>query len=73
MVPFTWFFVQFILSVSAFLTVAVLSLPYDVMENKDPYLEIEKNRICTNLTFDLRTNSNTDTTKQVEECTKNKQ
>jgi len=72
MVPFTWFFVQFVLSVSAFLTVAVLSLPYDVMENKDAYLEIEKNKICTNLTFDLRTNSSTDTTKQVEECTEKK-
>jgi len=70
MVPFTWFFVQFILSISAFLTVSVLSLPYDVMENKDPYLEIEKNKICTNLTFDLRTNSNTDTTKEIKECTK---
>jgi hypothetical protein len=32
MVPFTWFFVQFVLSISAFLTVAVLSIPYDVME-----------------------------------------
>ena len=29
MVPFTWFFVQFILSLSAILTVAVITLPYD--------------------------------------------
>ena len=29
MVPFTWFFVQFILSISAILTVWVLTLPYD--------------------------------------------
>ena len=33
-VPFTWFLVQFILSVSAVLTVAVLSLPYDIFRDK---------------------------------------
>jgi hypothetical protein len=28
-VPFTWFFVQFILSISALLTISALTLPFD--------------------------------------------
>lgn len=36
-VPFTWFFVQFILSISSILTVGVLSLPYDTF--KDTYMK----------------------------------
>lgn len=39
-VPFTWFFVQFVLSISSILTVWVLSLPYDTF--KDTYMKIEK-------------------------------
>jgi len=39
-VPFTWFFVQFILSISSILTVWVLSLPYDTF--KDTYMKIDK-------------------------------
>jgi len=37
MVPFTWFFVQFILSISAILTVWVLTLPYDTFESNTDY------------------------------------
>lgn len=40
MVPFTWFFVQFVLSISSLLTVWVLSLPYDTF--KDTYMKMEK-------------------------------
>lgn len=36
-VPFSWFFVQFILSISAILTVGVLTLPYDSFRDKDLY------------------------------------
>lgn len=38
-VPFTWFLVQFILSISSILTVWVLSLPYDTF--KDTYMKDE--------------------------------
>ena len=34
-VPFSWFFVQFILSISAILTVGVLTLPYDSFGDKE--------------------------------------
>ncbi|MBW7955032.1 hypothetical protein H3C61_04440 [Candidatus Gracilibacteria bacterium] len=47
MVPFTWFFVQFILSISAILTVGVLSLPYDTF--KDTYMkkdDLNKIELC---------------------------
>ena len=46
-VPFTWFFVQFILSISAILTVWVLSLPYDTF--KDTYMkkdDLNKIELC---------------------------
>ena len=42
MVPFTWFFVQFILSISAILTVWVLTLPYDSFESKSTYQDAIK-------------------------------
>jgi hypothetical protein len=34
-VPFSWFFVQFILSLSAILTVGVLTLPYDSFQGNE--------------------------------------
>ncbi len=50
MVPFTWFFVQFVLSISAILTVWVLTLPYDTFESKNTYREAiaEMQKIITN-------------------------
>lgn len=33
-VPFSWFFVQFVLSISAILTVGVLTLPYDAFQGE---------------------------------------
>lgn len=44
-VPFSWFFVQFILSLSSILTVAVLSLPYDSFP--DMKIWEEKMSICS--------------------------
>jgi len=55
MVPFTWFFVQFVLSISAFLTVAVLSLPYDVMYETKVFEEAKDFRICRTFEFNLKT------------------
>lgn len=51
-VPFSWFIVQFIISISGILTVAVLSIPYDTFKNTDLFndnkAEIPK---CTNITI----------------------
>ena len=33
-VPFSWFFVQFVLSISAVLTIGILTLPYDSFQNE---------------------------------------
>ncbi len=43
-VPFSWFFVQFILSISAILTVWVLTLPYDSFGNKDLFIKAIENQ-----------------------------
>ncbi|MDQ7022456.1 MAG: hypothetical protein Q9M97_02830 [Candidatus Gracilibacteria bacterium] len=67
-VPFTWFFVQFVLSISAFLTLAVLSLPYDVMEGKPAYNKIEKQQICRNFVINLKSKVENDSTKQLKKC-----
>jgi hypothetical protein len=54
-VPFSWFFVQFILSLSAILTVWVLTLPYDSFQWSDLFEEALKNeelagkRICKDI------------------------
>ena len=53
MVPFTWFFVQFILSISAFLTVAVLSLPHDVMDWNETFKKLNEVKICKTYIVDL--------------------
>ncbi len=42
-VPFSWFFVQFVVSVSAILTVWVLTLPYDTFREYDFYETLEQN------------------------------
>jgi len=34
-VPFSWFFVQFVLSISAILTVGMLTLPYDSFQDEE--------------------------------------
>ncbi len=53
MVPFSWFFVQFILSLSAFLTVAVLWIPHDTMSWTKPYENLKGKKICTTFVLDL--------------------
>jgi hypothetical protein len=55
MVPFTWFFVQFVLSISAFLTVAVLSLPHDVMTWNKNFDEYKKIKMCNTFVIDTVT------------------
>ena len=58
-VPFTWFLVQFILSISWVLTYAVLTLPYDVFRGQELYEEALDNEIfneaiCTNYVLFLQ-------------------
>ncbi len=78
MVPFSWFFVQFILSISAMLTVAVLWLPYETMQGKDAFKSFSTKNICDTYVLDL--NASWDTKNTVgawtdsavkAECTKN--
>lgn len=53
-VPFSWFFVQFILSLSAILTVWVLTLPYDLFQDKDFFSEADSDMpICLHLELNL--------------------
>jgi hypothetical protein len=52
MVPFSWFFVQFVISITSILTVAVLSLPYDSFGN-DIKVKADKEVICTNYILNL--------------------
>jgi len=48
MVPFSWFFVQFMLSISAVLTVWVLTLPFDSFADRDFFEGINSQaEICT--------------------------
>jgi len=62
-VPFTWFLVQFILSISAVLTVAVLSLPYDIfagrVEDDVSDSEILNTQICNDIIIVLQWDPNT--------------
>lgn len=56
-VPFSWFFVQFILSISAILTAAALSLPFDTFtEYKNMYNSV---KIPTECTINLKSESKT--------------
>ena len=57
-VPFSWFFVQFILSLSAILTVWVLTLPYDTFQEKDIFKNLDdKTKICTHMKVHLGSTS----------------
>ena len=53
MVPFSWFFVQFILSISAMLTVAVLSLPYETLNGSAAFDSVKEKKMCTYFMIDL--------------------
>lgn len=55
MVPFSWFFVQFVLSISSFLTVAVLTIPFDTFQWYDFFKELEKDStpVCVEYTINL--------------------
>jgi len=53
MVPFTWFFVQFILSISAILTVWVLTLPYDTFQTWEFGNALDEIQLCQS--YDIHT------------------
>jgi len=73
-VPFSWFFVQFVVSLSAILTVGVLTLPYDTFQSYPFYERLknsqkeDKNMICTHPIVNLWEKSNSD--KNCEEWSK---
>jgi hypothetical protein len=52
MVPFSWFMVQFIVSISNILMIAMLSLPFDTFKDYDGVKNIET-EICTDFTIEL--------------------
>lgn len=65
-VPFTWFLVQFILSISSILTIWVLSLPYDTF--KDTYMkdkDLEKVEFCKDWIINTGTQAKD---KKIMEC-----
>lgn len=67
-VPFSWFFVQFILSLSAILTISSLTLPSDTFTQYESWLEkIEVYKICT-----INLNSSSWSTNEVDSSTKTK-
>ncbi|QFR39388.1 hypothetical protein A9Q91_04110 [Candidatus Gracilibacteria bacterium 28_42_T64] len=45
-VPFSWFFVQFIISISSILAASVLSLPFEVLDSAN-LSSVENTKICT--------------------------
>lgn len=69
LVPFSWFIVQFILSISAVLSVSVLTIPYETFQGHKAYQNeyLETYKICTGYTINLtwtwcKTNSTTQNT-----------
>lgn len=54
-VPFSWFLVQFILSLSSILMVALISLPYDSFEQYWLFQKYDNTQICTDFTINLWT------------------
>lgn len=57
-VPISWYFVQFVISVSSYLTVQVLSVPYSTFQSYDLFKNVEwtkagKKEICLNYEIDI--------------------
>lgn len=52
MVPFSWFFVQLTLSITAILTVSMLSLPFNTFESY-PAFQSLSGKMCTHFKLDL--------------------
>lgn len=58
-VPLSWFFVQFLLSISAVLTIGVLTLPYDSFQDNQLYSdaltnsEFAETPICRRIVISL--------------------
>lgn len=53
MVPFTWFIVQFIVSLSTIFTASMISLPYDIFNWSDKQSILSKINLPTDCTIDL--------------------
>gem|GEM_PF-5083217 len=54
MVPLSWFFVQFIITLSSLFTYGVLSLPFDIFPEKHAeLLKDDKPIACQNFTIDV--------------------
>ena len=69
MVPFSWFIVQFILSVSAVLTVSALSLPYDTFDQI--WTEINKIKIPTKCDINMKSSWTSSNWKNLFTCDEN--
>lgn len=68
MVPFTWFIVQFIISISTLLTASVIQLPYDVFKWSETQKSIINDiKIPVNCTVDLSASSGSGVTCSNEE------
>lgn len=52
-VPFSWFFVQFILSLSSILMVALMSLPHDIFKDKALFTNADQKNICKEFSINL--------------------
>lgn len=60
-VPFSWFFVQFVLSITSILTVWVLTLPYDTFKDRPELAEVlsedvKSQKFCKDFIIDLKWN-----------------
>ncbi len=61
-VPFSWFFVQFLLSLSAILTVGVLTLPYESFQNEELFgaameeSEVTNQKFCKDIIISITGN-----------------
>ncbi len=68
MVPFSWFFVQFVLAISAFLTVQVLGLPYDLLGDEHFPKDLKDRKICTKYRLTTFSEITTDISQQFKNC-----
>ncbi len=58
-VPLSWFFVQFTLTISSFLTVQVLALPYETFKTEIPREALEKENICQKRVLNMNSSEST--------------
>ena len=51
--PLSWYFIQITLSLSSYLTVSVLNIPYSVLEGKTDFSDISGKEICSVYVLDM--------------------